>query len=153
MEEKDLTEVVVLENSVEEILESLGDDFSWSGFTVCDCGTGIRHFTLLPNGDVAICPVLSTEKTCILGNVTGDFNWDKIVGLLNFSSDEVEPCSKCWIRKFCGGGCFASNYKVNGNLLKPYKQLCNVSKHVVLQSIVLFSKICENHYKEFFLEL
>ena len=117
------------------------------------CGTGIRHFTLLPNGDVAICPVLSAEKDLILGNVNTVINWDKIDGLLNFSSDKIDPCSKCWIRKFCGGGCFASNYKVNGKLLKPYKQLCNVSKHVVLQSIVLFSKICENHYKEFFLEL
>ncbi|MBQ7612330.1 MAG: SPASM domain-containing protein [Spirochaetaceae bacterium] len=108
---------------------------------------------MLPNGDVAICPVLSAEKDLILGNVNTVIKWDKIDGLLNFSSDKIEPCSKCWIRKFCGGGCFASNYKVNGNLLKLYKQLCNVSKHVVLQSIVLFSKICENHYKEFFLEL
>ena len=33
-------DVTTLEDSVSCILESLGDDFSWSGFTACDCGKG-----------------------------------------------------------------------------------------------------------------
>ncbi|MBQ7612329.1 MAG: hypothetical protein IJU92_04570 [Spirochaetaceae bacterium] len=38
MEKHELNGVMILEESVEVIIESLGDDFSWSGFTACDCG-------------------------------------------------------------------------------------------------------------------
>ena len=93
---------------------------------------------------------IETERL-ILRSMTLDdaVDWDAIDGLLTFSAASNSFCSKCWIKKFCGGGCFASNFKRYRNLFIPDDRMCDLSRHIVLQSIVLFAHICKKKYIDF----
>ena len=94
---------------------------------------------------------IETERL-ILRSMTLDdaVDWDAIDGLLTFSAASNSFCSKCWIKKFCGDGCFASNFKRYRNLFIPDDRMCDLSRHIVLQSIVLFAHICKKKYIDFF---
>jgi radical SAM protein with 4Fe4S-binding SPASM domain len=76
------------------------------------------------NGDIFPCPNLISDEHCI-GNffLMNDLEKEKMFGnpasKLDYEMrtvDRVSVCNKCECRYFCGGGCMANAYAVNGSL-------------------------------------
>lgn len=94
------------------------------------CGAGIRDVAIDIHGDIYPCHrFVSCKETCI-GNLFYTFEenekqresyLDKSV-ISNIKSNTI--CSKCWIRRYCAGGCVSENYDENKDLLAQAPRSC-----------------------------
>lgn len=98
-------------------------------------------------GDIYNCLYFEAKEEKKLGNIlTGitnkEFEIDKSVANRNL-------CKKCWARYLCGGTCFYSSLKINGDILGAESIECKIRKHLVLLCLnfVIFCK--ENEVNEF----
>ncbi len=68
------------------------------------CGSGIGNFTILPNGKISVCPIMSGVKENYLGDIKDTNPSD-----LPFKLTVKEPCVSCKDFELCGGRCLYSN--------------------------------------------
>ena len=61
-----------------------------------------------------------------------------------------EGCSKCWVRKYCAGGCVAGNYEENGGLLSQPPRECFHQQVFYEKLIYLYMELSEEEKKELF---
>lgn len=89
------------------------------------CGSGIGNFTILPNGKISACPIMSGVKEYYLGDIkTTD------PASLPFKLTVKEPCTSCKDFELCGGRCLYSNL----NPIWPKKgveEICNTTRHLI----------------------
>ncbi len=89
------------------------------------CGSGVGNFTILTNGKISACPIMSGVKEKYLGDIkTTDPN------SLPFKLKIGEPCLSCIDFELCGGRCIYSNhYPVWPK--KGIEELCNTIHHLI----------------------
>ncbi len=68
------------------------------------CGSGIGNFTILPNGKISVCPIMSGIKENYLGDIKTAHPSE-----LPFKLTVKEPCISCGDFELCGGRCLYSN--------------------------------------------
>ncbi|MEI7960971.1 MAG: TIGR04084 family radical SAM/SPASM domain-containing protein [archaeon] len=68
------------------------------------CGSGIGNFTILPNGKISVCPIMSGVKENYLGDIKSTDPKS-----LPFKLKVGEPCTSCGDFELCGGRCLYSN--------------------------------------------
>lgn len=82
------------------------------------CGVGTTACAIRPNGDVVLCPVLSTDEF-VAGNVLEDslesiwINSEVFDPLRSQDVNSISQCSKCNHKDYCLGGCKAKAYFFN----------------------------------------
>ncbi|MCX6800905.1 MAG: TIGR04084 family radical SAM/SPASM domain-containing protein [Candidatus Diapherotrites archaeon] len=89
------------------------------------CGSGIGNFTILPNGKISACPIMSGMNDYYLGDIRTSNPTD-----LPFKLTVKEPCVSCADFGLCGGRCLYSN------ITKPWlergrNELCATVKHLL----------------------
>ena len=89
------------------------------------CGSGIGNFTILTNGKISACPIMSGIKEKYLGDIrTTDPN------TLPFKLKIREPCISCIEFDLCGGRCLYSNhYPVWPK--EGIESICATIKHLI----------------------
>jgi putative peptide-modifying radical SAM enzyme len=89
------------------------------------CGSGVGNFTILPNGKISACPIMSGIKDYYLGDIrkTGP---SELPGKLSIG----EPCISCKDFELCGGRCLYSNLYPRWPA-KGVKELCATVKHLL----------------------
>ena len=89
------------------------------------CGSGVGNFTILPNGKISACPIMSGVKENYLGDIrTAD------PGSLPFKLKVGEPCVSCKDFELCGGRCLYSNLHPVWPK-KGVKEVCATVKHLI----------------------
>ena len=68
------------------------------------CGSGVGNFTILPNGKISACPIMSGVKENYLGDIK-----TTNPSTLPFRLKIGEPCVSCKDFELCGGRCLYSN--------------------------------------------
>jgi uncharacterized protein len=89
------------------------------------CGSGIGNFTILPNGKISSCPIMSGVAEYYLGDMKSVAPQS-----LPFKLTVKEPCTSCTDLQLCGGRCLYSNL----NPVWPKKgitELCGTVKHLL----------------------
>jgi putative peptide-modifying radical SAM enzyme len=89
------------------------------------CGSGIGNFTILPNGKISSCPIMSGVKEYYLGDIKSA-NPQK----LPFKLMVTSPCKECKDYELCGGRCLYSNL----NPVWPKKgvnEICSTIRHLL----------------------
>ena len=89
------------------------------------CGSGVGNFTILPNGKISSCPIMSGVKKYYLGDISKTSPKN-----LPFKLKIGNPCTKCSDFELCGGRCLYSNL----NPVWPKKgidELCGTIKHLL----------------------
>jgi putative peptide-modifying radical SAM enzyme len=89
------------------------------------CGSGIGNFSILPNGKISSCPIMSGIKKYYLGNI-----FSTVPKELPFKLTVKEPCLSCPDFELCGGRCLYSNL----NPVWPEKgiqEVCGTVKHLI----------------------
>ncbi|MCX6803363.1 MAG: TIGR04084 family radical SAM/SPASM domain-containing protein [Candidatus Diapherotrites archaeon] len=89
------------------------------------CGSGISNFTILPNGKISACPIMSGIKEHYLGDIK-----TAKPKLLPFKLNIKEPCISCEEFELCGGRCLYSNIRP----VWPKKgviEVCESVKHLI----------------------
>jgi len=89
------------------------------------CGSGVGNFTILPNGKISSCPIMSGVRKYYLGNIKTT-NPKKLPFKLTVNA----PCISCDDFELCGGRCLYSNL----NPVWPKKgisEICATIKHLL----------------------
>lgn len=88
---------------------------------------------IAPNGDVYPC-MLTKYKELRLGNVRETSirslyeHSDLLHELFECTVDNIEPCSTCWNRYYCGGGCRGCAFAYHGTIYKNDLYQCAARK-------------------------
>jgi putative peptide-modifying radical SAM enzyme len=89
------------------------------------CGSGVGNFTILPNGRISSCPIMSGVKEYYLGDINKT-NPNK----LPFKLMVKEPCTSCTDYDLCGGRCLYSNLNPVWPK-KGIKEVCGTINHLI----------------------
>jgi uncharacterized protein len=105
------------------------------------CGAARTLVGISPKGKMYPCHRFIDVHEMEMGDVENGLN-GKLVD--DFKKNRVEfkkPCSECWARHFCGGGCAFNNYFTNANIEDPNNVHCKTFRHQVKLGLYLYSKI------------
>jgi uncharacterized protein len=93
------------------------------------CGAGSEYMAVTPEGDLFPCHQFVGEEGFRLGNVmTGELDESRRAPFHRTIASELERCAGCWARPWCGGGCAANAWHMNGDVRKPYGMECEMEK-------------------------
>ena len=89
------------------------------------CGSGIGNFTILPNGKISSCPIMSGVKKYYLGDISKT-RPKRLPSKLVVGA----PCNKCNLYELCGGRCLYSNLNPVWPK-KGVKEICGTIEHLI----------------------
>lgn len=95
------------------------------------CGAGYEYMVVTPEGDLYPCHQFVGREEYKLGTVDEGV-WDSSKELVDkFRNAHVynkKPCSTCWARFFCSGGCHANADLFHHDIMQPYELGCEISR-------------------------
>lgn len=105
------------------------------------CGAGKEYVAVTPTGDIYPCHQFAGgDGKYKMGNVlSGEFDRgiQHIFEKVNVYSKE--DCAKCPAKYYCSGGCAANSYNFNGDLNKPYKTGCEMTRKRLEASLAVYA--------------
>lgn len=109
------------------------------------CGAARTMVAVSPKGTLYPCHRFVDVQPMDMGNVDQGLNGQH---LEDFRMNRVEfkkPCSDCWARYFCGGGCAFNNYFTNARIEDPNNVHCKLFRHQVKLGLWIYSHLPELH--------
>jgi uncharacterized protein len=96
---------------------------------VSGCGAGTEYVAVSPEGDIYPCHQFVGEAAFRLGNLSDPEFRNPLYARFNRANIYNKPdCRACWARFYCGGGCHANAWRVNGDILKPWRLGCALER-------------------------
>jgi uncharacterized protein len=92
------------------------------------CGAGSAYLAVTPDGKFYPCHQFAGEEGFCAGDVDGGVRPDRLNLFAAADSAEKDACRACFARFFCGGGCHAAAWSMNGDLQKPYELGCRLHR-------------------------
>ena len=92
------------------------------------CGAGAAYLSVSFDGEFFACHRLIGDQRFTMGNVWHGFDQTARRNHLSGKHvDRIEPCSSCWARYLCGGGCYhevAARGRPNCNFVRGWLRFC-----------------------------
>jgi len=107
------------------------------------CGSGCNVIAIAPDGSIFPCFEAAIEKENIIGHIDKGFDDTKRLVFQSNYVDKYKLCQECWLKYFCGGGCYSFNIHYNRNIGIPYQPNCDLTKYRYMISAWIMSKIIE----------
>ena len=102
------------------------------------CGCGVEYLAVAPNGDLFPCHQFVGKNNFKMGSVyEKELNADLLKKFSEATLLNKSKCKKCWAKYYCGGGCNANNFNLNGDLLIPSELFCEMEKKRVECAIAI----------------
>lgn len=93
------------------------------------CGAGYEYMVVTPEGDLYPCHQFVGREGYRLGSISeGVTNQDLVEQFRNTHVYSKKPCSTCWARFHCSGGCHANAQLFHGDISQPYEMGCALAK-------------------------
>ena len=93
------------------------------------CGAGNEYVAITPEGDIYPCHQFVGNDAFKMGNLyDGSFHTDIADQFGGVNIYTKEACRKCWAKFYCSGGCSASNFNVNGDIMQPSEVACELER-------------------------
>ncbi|MCD5405829.1 MAG: thioether cross-link-forming SCIFF peptide maturase [Desulfotomaculum sp.] len=109
------------------------------------CGAGYEYLAVAPDGYLYPCHQFVGKEEFRIGHVEENKMNKKISDIFKRAHIYNKPkCMKCWAKYYCSGGCHASAYMSNGDLLKPYDLGCELMKIRLECALYLKAKQAES---------
>ena len=94
---------------------------------VTGCGAGVEYMAVAPDGKLYPCHQFVGMDEFILGDVFNGIKNNEMRSIFKKSNLYAKPeCSACWVKYYCGGGCAANAYNMNGDINVPYAIGCEL---------------------------
>ena len=82
-----------------------------------------------PEGDIYPCHQFVGNDAFKMGNLyDGSFRTEIADQFGGVNIYTKEACRKCWAKFYCSGGCSASNFNVNGDIMQPSEVACELER-------------------------
>ena len=92
---------------------------------VTGCGAGSEYLAVAPDGRLYPCHQFVGMEAFRLGDVVnGVTNRALRETFMSSSLHSKAKCAACWAKYYCGGGCAANAYNMNGDINEPYEPGC-----------------------------
>jgi len=88
------------------------------------CGAGNAYLAVTPDGSIYPCHQFAGDEAFRAGHVETGLVREKLAPFTELDTVHKDSCRDCFARFFCGGGCHASAWQINGDLKKPYHLGC-----------------------------
>jgi uncharacterized protein len=88
------------------------------------CGAAINYLSVSTVGKFYVCHRFTEEEEQHVGSITDGLNNSKLNQYLNHRQVSHKPCNGCWLREWCGGGCFHENKAANKTPFQPDPMFC-----------------------------
>jgi uncharacterized protein len=101
------------------------------------CGMAYSHRAILPNGDILPCGMFtgtSCAQNFIIGNIYDGVDQFKVDALVQKMTIDTGECTGCALINRCHKYCFATNMRVEGDLLKIPDSICMINQICLLQT-------------------
>ena len=93
------------------------------------CGAGTSYMAVTPEGDLYPCHQFVGHDAFKMGDVdNGIVNQEKWREFQSCGLFANEDCAACWAKYYCGGGCAANAFHMNGELRRPYALGCEMQR-------------------------
>jgi len=93
------------------------------------CGAGVEYLAVTPQGTLYPCHQFIGREEFVLGAVDGGITRRETQDVFrHLSFLEKESCRACWARILCSGGCHANAHLQTGDLHKPDRLGCALTR-------------------------
>ncbi|MCL1877759.1 MAG: thioether cross-link-forming SCIFF peptide maturase, partial [Defluviitaleaceae bacterium] len=99
---------------------------------VTGCGAGAEYLAVTPSGKLYPCHQFVGDEQFLLDAPSPTFSDCHV-----YTKPE---CIDCWAKFYCGGGCFATAFYMNGDIAKPDRISCELMKKRVECALYVFSE-------------
>jgi uncharacterized protein len=105
------------------------------------CGAARTVVSVSPKGKMYPCHRFIDVHATEMGDVDNGLNGTQLEEWKRNRVEFKKPCSSCWARNFCGGGCGFNNYFTHGNIEDPNNIHCKMFRHQVKLGMYLFTEV------------
>jgi uncharacterized protein len=107
------------------------------------CGAARTMVGISPKGTMYPCHRFVEVDGMEMGNVESGLNGAQRGEFIDNRVEFKKPCSECWVRYFCGGGCAFNNFFTNANIQDPNNVHCKLFRHQVRLSLYVYTELPE----------
>ena len=109
------------------------------------CGAGAAYLAVTPDGSLYPCHQFAGDANFYAGHVTSGILPGVLTEFTALDTTDKTICRDCFARFFCGGGCHAAAWQMNGDLTVPYALGCDLHRKRVecglyMQAVRLLEK-------------
>lgn len=90
------------------------------------CGAGIHYLSVATDGSYYLCHRFTEDRTAAIGSIRDGLDYDRMSQYSNHRLVNKDPCKSCWMKQWCGGGCFHENRLANQNDFQPDAIFCEL---------------------------
>ena len=92
------------------------------------CQAGLQYISVSTGGEYFLCHRFTEDRTQAVGSIETGLDQAKLDEILAFRMGTREPCSSCWMRELCRGGCFHANKIEKDSIFEPAKSFCDMNE-------------------------
>ncbi len=134
------------------VIYDFGDYTKWihrfhkGKYTFSNCTAGRNYFNVDPEGNIFLCHKFVSDKDNIIGHVS-EMKFPKIIHHV-----DNYPCSNCWAKYICGGGCFYDGWAACKDIGKTSGTIkCKIYKKQIEGAIMIYSELYRQDILEKFI--
>lgn len=90
------------------------------------CGAGLTYLTVSAAGRYYLCHRFNEDESESFGSIEEGLNQERLAEVGRFRGAGAEPCSTCWMRQWCAGGCFHDHKAATGNIFDLDPLFCKL---------------------------
>ncbi len=105
------------------------------------CGAFRTYFALSQDGVFYPCHRFVGIEDYRMGDIEKGLDLKLQEKILDLSVDNRQLCKSCWVRYFCGGGCWHHALMTNNSIEIPCEKSCKIIKHQVECAMAINSEL------------
>jgi uncharacterized protein len=110
-----------------------------------DCGVVKEALAISPEGEIYPCSRFLYEPRFHLGNIfSGVLKKEVAEEFLTRHPDAMSPCSQCWARYYCEGGCPYYCWTVSGDTRAPLADFCTRQQELIELALITYARLADN---------
>ena len=90
------------------------------------CLAGIHYLSVSSTGKFYLCHRFTEDSEECVGDIDAGINQSRLERYSTHRLVQHEPCNSCWMREWCGGGCFHENKAAGGTPFRPDPMFCHL---------------------------
>ncbi|MEZ4741674.1 MAG: SPASM domain-containing protein [Bdellovibrionota bacterium] len=107
------------------------------------CTAGLNYLSVSTSGQYFLCHRFTEDESAKVGNYKNGIDTDKLSQLRNHRMGEQEPCRSCWMRNWCGGGCYHENQLATGSKTKIDRNFCRIQNAEISLAMKCYTRILQ----------
>jgi uncharacterized protein len=108
------------------------------------CSAGVNYLTVSVEGNFYLCHRFNEDESENFGNVARGLDQERLTQIREARMAKKEPCSSCWVRQWCAGGCFHEHKAATGDKLQMDPAFCKLQAIETEQALRIYAAVREH---------